>query len=348
MHNKYVYLIFTCFLSNFIPCIALGQTPSFEDLDKNNDGMIEPTEYDQLIEEEKKEEENSLGLSKYISLGQSFIDTANIRSLSCTSLNTCGETDPAEFSYTVTEGEDVFGVNAAIAFKALDQRFGIGEGASRYTNLIADPVIEANVSSADSTDGNFVRVAVPLIFSFNDTSTLFPATRKRFKIPEREPSFFSQHNLIVVPKYEADQGFDTQTIGLDLLYTPTIPDIGIGSALRQGTFGFRWLPVFGFEFGNVIENSADLSTLPTDTFARTTARLRAEFGIINDLAFSADYVFNLDLTGEQDINDFVDLTLQYFLDEQKHISVGLEYANGGRAPTFKDAESLRSFFGLRF
>ncbi|MDJ0647791.1 MAG: hypothetical protein QNJ60_03715 [Xenococcaceae cyanobacterium MO_188.B19] len=366
MLKKHIYLIFIGLLVNLYSSLALAQLPNFEDLDTDNNGVIDQTEYDKFIEIQEEnsnsaeeevvvqKEEPSLGLSKYISLGSSFIDTANIISPSCTTFNECGA-DPAIFSYTVTGGEDVFNVNAAIAFKTtfldqLDPNIDkIPKGAKRYVTRIVDPVIEANVSSADSANSNFVRVAVPLVFSFNDTATLTKTVREELEIPaDRKPSFFQQHNLIVVPKYEADQGFDTQTIGLDLLYAPTIPDIGIGAALREGTFGFRWLPVVGFEFGNVIKNSQDVSTLPADTFARATARLRAEFGITNDLSLNADYVFYLDLTGDQDINDFVNVTFQYFLDDQKNISVGLEYTNGGRSPTFEDADFLRTFFGLRF
>ena len=355
--NSYL-LAFSLFI--LFPSLTLAQLPDFEELDKNRDGLIDEIEYKEFlnsqdentnfIEKEQEEVQNkktSLDLSKYISLGQSFIDTANIISPSCTTFSQCtGE--PAIFSYTVTGDEDIFSINAAIALKflSLDERL-TDDGARRYTNLIAEPVIEANVSSADSTS-NYVRAAIPFIFSFNDKRTLFPTDRKKSNISHDEPSFFQQHNLIIVPKYEADQEFDTQTIGLDLLYTPTIPDIGIGAAIRKSKFGFRWRPVVGFEFGNVIKNSENLSTLPADTFARATARLKAELGITDDSQLNADYVFYLDLTGDQDINDFVNISFQYFLDDQQNISVGLEYTNGGRAPTFEDADFLRTFLGLRF
>ena len=229
------YLLAFCLLNLFSP-LALAQIPDFEELDVNNDGLIDELEYKKFSDsqeensnltetEEKTSEKSSFSLSEYITLGQSFIDTANFIP-PCTTLNQCGTIEPAIFNYTVTEGEDVFSVNAAIALKFLtiERRFDINDGAKRYTNFIAEPVIEANVSSAVSTS-NYVRATIPFIFSFNDTATLFPADRRRYKIPgDRKASFFQQHNLIVVPKYESDQEFDTQTIGLDLLYTPTIPD----------------------------------------------------------------------------------------------------------------------------
>ena len=76
--------------------------------------------------------------------------------------------------------------------------------------------------------------------------------------------------------------------------------------------------------------------------------MRAELGITDALAFNADYAFSLDLTGDLDFYDFVELSLIYFFDDQQNISIGLEYVNGGRSPTFEDAEFLRSFLGLRF
>lgn len=341
--------------------IAKEQLPDFESLDMNRDGVVDRSEYENLekfkqpentTEDEKNNEEkkDSFNLSNFISLRQSFINTAGITTPSCVSFNDCGNSDPATFSYTLNNGEDSFNVDAAIGLKFAsgDFAFRPNKDAHRYINLLIDPVIEADVSSSDAANNNSLKAAVPIILSLNDTQTLPPRVREKAEIPDREPKFFRQHNLIGVPKYEADQGFDTQIIGLDLLYTPTIPDIGIGSALRKGKIGFRWIPVIGFEFGQIITNQQALTTLPSATFVRATARLRAELGITSSLVFSTDYVARVDLTGNQDFNDFLDLSLNYFLDDQQKISVGLSYKNGETAPTFENSESLRAFFGLKF
>ena len=358
-NSKAAILVFTSLASlTGLSSAVYADTPSFEDIDRDGNGVIDKSEYEQFQgngssaqessppEDEISDSSDSSGKDP-IRIGKSFIDTANILIPTCTTTNECGN-DPATFSYTLADGADEFSVDAAISFGflSIDKEFDPKKGASRFRGVYVEPVIEADVSSVDAANDNSVRAAVPIVLSFTDTGTLPDFLKERFEI-DKEPGFISDHNIVIVPKYEADTGFDTQTIGLDFLYTPTIPSIGIGAVQGNGPLGFRWRPVVGFEFGNVLENQQDLESLPADTFVRFTGRLRAELGIVKDLVFSADYVTRVDLTGNQDFNDAVDLTLTYFLDDNQGVSIGLEYSNGETPPTFEESESLRAFFGFR-
>ena len=326
----------------------------------------------ELGSEEKPNEEKPNGLDKiaqHVSIRQSFLNGDSLFGSGSELLNTdlldTSNADPATITYTFNNGEDNFTLDAAIIFKAYDGTFNQGlidrlvkaqangttyeqieDSLGFVTGLTIAPTIEAHVSSSDTAVNNSLQFHIPFVLRFTDAKPI----AQLILDPGQEPEspFLLAHHFIGAPKYEADRDFTTEVIGFDLLYTPTIPPLGMGTSIPLGSLEFRWRPLLGIEFGHVLDDGDNLPTLPVDNFVRATARLRAQLAFKKSFVLSSDYIFRLDLTGENKISNYLDLSAIYYLDDKQRISLGTSYKVGENSPRFENNEEISVFLGFKF
>lgn len=359
--NFVLGIIFSLF-----PLVALSQIPEFQKLDIDGDGKITEEEYQQYdfgsvqeaenepINEESAErkglteEENAKSLSDYIGIQKSFLSGDGAFFGRAESILGSVKADPGQFNYTFNPEGDLFTVDLAVLFRFLSINDELGDPEDKWIPaLYALPVFEAHISSSDSGTNNSLQLQIPFIFSFSENiAAKVVNSQDSSEVPES--SFISSHYLIGSPLYQTDREFKTSIIGFDVLYSPGIPSLGIGSPIREGKSRFRWRPLVGFEFGQVLDDGGNKKALPEETFIRATARIRAELLVIDKLTFSADYIWRLDLNGNNDLRDYIDLSLTYFLDQSENISIGLTYKNGENTPQFVDVDELSTFLGFKF
>ena len=334
-----------------LPNTSWSQIPDFQELDINGDGKITEEEYDNSnsgleedAEDESKNEVDTQSINSYIGIQERFLTGDGAFFGRSSSILSTGGADPGRFSYTFISDEDIFAADLALMFKFLSIDRELGESEDKWIPaLYALPVFEAHVSSSDDAE-NSLQFQFPFVFSFTEDVEDNPNSSE---VPKG--SFINSHYLIGSPLYQTDKEFETSVIGFDVLYTPGIPKLGIGSPIRKEkeTFRFRWRPLVGFELGQVLNDGGNDDALPAETFIRATARVRAELLIIDRLTFSADYIWRIDLNGDNDVRDFVDLTATYFLDELKNVSIGLSYTNGRNTPQFVNVDELSTFLGFK-
>jgi hypothetical protein len=352
-------------------------------IDNNEDGVITLDEYKAFQESQKTvnstetegakkisndtTDSDADGLSqlkKYISIQQSYLNGDSLFG-SGSELLSSGSADPATLTYTFNSGEDTFKLDAAVIFKAYDGNFNnklikklvdaqkngttyesIKNDLGSITGLTIAPVIEAHISSSDRATDNSLQFQVPFVLRFTDARPIAQTLLKPGQDPEI-PFLFAQH-FIGSPKFTTDRDFRTKVIGFDLLYTPTIPSVGMGASIPFGKFEFRWRPLVGFEFEHILDNPDNLFSLPVDNFARATGRLRLQLAYNKSFVLSSDYIFRFNLTNGNKIHQYLDLSAIYYLDKNQIVSIGASYKVGENSPRFEYNEEVSLFLGFKF
>jgi hypothetical protein len=293
-----------------------------------------------------------------------------------------GGEQPAEFSVTNAVGKDVsYGADFALKYdlKRLFRpvpRPDAPEPVRRRTDPVFSPfasleVHVTDIDAKDSEDAIRLRIGTEIDQFVSDP------------IPNNGVPELFGHYWSVSGKYEADSDLDVEKLMIEVLWSPTIPELALGERqsldaiirTAQGRAApaesdevfrtgpeFRWRPILGLDFGRTLDRplgdtlAKEQALEREDTILRLSTRVRGSIFLpdvaraltIDDVEIFGDNVFYyLPLEDETDhTHNF--LTAGVALYFSKSVSLNFTYKVGRDAPKFEEVESVGLALGLKF
>jgi hypothetical protein len=265
-----------------------------------------------------------------------------------------GKKQPATFSYAKTRGEA----------GSLSTEFALlGKGRSRVTESartdggltlkhrrVNDAVwsLEARLDNSDEIDKNPVRLRL--------TRNLY-TLRRAIPADPLKTRFYASHTALSL-KYETNQKFDTQKLTGEVLYTPTLGNIGRFVPVPSLRFlTIRARPYLGLDFGRTLQrgDSAEEEATILRLLARVHADMqidplsRALFGSDDRIElFAEDSLRYLPLEDSDRTHNFFTSGLSFYFDEAKNTSFTLSFHVGKDSPEFKRDKSFTAGVGVKF
>lgn len=246
-----------------------------------------------------------------------------------------GTVEPARFAWThPTTGNSVFTIDAALSYSLTLSSFQFGNvGPGEF---FLQPAVEAHTSTDPKAQQDSISARVPL---------------QLVVVPGKD-GLIASHYLVISPVYETDHVKNTETYGGDVFYSPTIPDLYIGSLRPIGglpswvTFG--WRPYIGME-GAAATQPASTSgyRLPSE-FVRFAFKLHGDLCFSNRLDLAVDFAHRTFVAGDDVSFEYFEISPVYYLDTDQHFSVGVTYKNGYTTPQFTKVDSISAWIGIKF
>ena len=155
------------------------------------------------------------------------------------------------------------------------------------------------------------------------------------------------HTLQVNPLYTRDRVADLELLQLGLVYTPTIPALGIGNR-KLGPF--TWRPYLGIDYVHALDATpAAIARLGDEDLVRPFARVAAALEIIPQRwVITGTATWRHQFGSAEDDFFYYGLSSDIYLDKDQHFSLNIAWERGEDEPAFKDVEFLRASIGMKF
>ncbi len=248
--------------------------------------------------------------------------------------------EPARFALTEpTSGPLVFTIDAALSYSLtlppIKNFLGIGPA-----EAFLQPTVEAHTSTSVTAQQDSISAKVPVQLVVNPTN--------------QQLLGITSHFFSLSPVYETDHLKKTETYGGEVLYSPTIPALKIGSLytipLLPSVLQFGWRPYFGIEGGEADQTASAIGfKLPTE-FVRTVFKLHSNlYTSSKRFGLAVEFVNRTFLNGDVSSFNYMEISPVYYFDpETQHLSLGLTYKNGYTSPQFSLVDSFSAWVGIKF
>lgn len=323
----------------------------FKAMDANGDGTVTTAELHDFVRMESDELVESEG--HIADAGQpAYLDQASIH-------NHLKETNKAYQKALETDWlKDTFGDNLRVRKSVTvaqdlaepakfswnydgntDTSFFIFDGAIGYhfeppnANFFLVPSVEAHIASKPGAERDSISFRLP----------------GELYVQSPPNSWIEQNVFILEPYYEMDRHNDVRTANARLLYSPTIPEIGIGNS-SLSLFGrpIQWRPFAGLEYGHVVEAGGVPSLTAEAHFGRALANVNAAWFLAPQWTLNASYALVHELTGLHDSHHYWEVSSVWYLDPLQRAALGVTYKNGEASPKFNSIDLLTLWFGFKF